>query len=58
MGSTTMMTATVKLHHDVAAAVIIVVEPIEPVKPPEPDPELADLPIEPPNPYADDYDDD
>ncbi len=51
-------TATVKLHHDVAAAVIIVVEPIEPVKPPEPDPELADLPIEPPNPYADDYDDD
>ena len=49
--------ATVKLHHDVAAAVVIEVEPIEPVKPPEPEvePEL-DIPIEPPDPYAE-YDD-
>ena len=46
----------VKLHHDLEAAVFVIVEPIEqPAPPPEPAPE-PEMPIEPPNPYED-YDD-
>lgn len=42
--------ATVKLHHDLDAAIIVSVEPIEPVVEAEPEPE-PEHPIEPPNLY-------